>query len=229
MCCTHSASGLLHRPPPSSTTHKYILIQSNPQHPTPLSPAPIPGPGDTDKPRRGGGGTKNSLLGLELLGGQGCRCLWYICMYKVPDGAVLGAVPRAMYMQAQTQTTRYTQLHRVAASPHPACDLHALPGLYMCLCASRKRQYQLLVPREPLMGVSCTRYPGSWRSWSPGPWLAPSNSPALLLAHGESQESFQHTKKARDRGLKSIQWMDRLSRCALPTDTDHMPAWTWQT
>lgn len=50
----------------------------------------------------------------------------------------------------------------------------------------------------------------------------------LLLAHEESQESFQHTKKARDRGLrKSIQWMDRLSRCALPTD--HMPAWTWQT
>lgn len=65
------------------------------------------------------------------------------------------------------------QVHTTAASPHPACDLHALPGLYMCLCASRKRQYQLLVPREPLMGVSCTRYPGSWRSWSPGPWLAP--------------------------------------------------------
>jgi hypothetical protein len=36
----------------------------------------------------------------------------------------------------------------------------------------------------------------------PRPWLAPSNSPALLLAHGESQESFQHTKKARDRGLR---------------------------
>lgn len=71
MCCTHSASGLLHRPPPSSTTHKYILIQSNPQHPTPLSPAPIPGPGDTDKPRRGGGGTKKQPFGLGPSWGSG--------------------------------------------------------------------------------------------------------------------------------------------------------------
>lgn len=99
---------------PSSTTHK-------------IHPDPIPIPNiqrrfpqlrslDLEIQTNSEGWWGNKFLGLELLGGQGCRCLWYIYMYKVPDGAVLGAVPRAMYMQAQTQTTRYTQPHNCSVS-----------------------------------------------------------------------------------------------------------------
>ncbi|KAL6799473.1 hypothetical protein GGI42DRAFT_56036 [Trichoderma sp. SZMC 28013] len=237
MYSSASASGLLHSTAPSSTTHK-TLLQSNPiqsQHPTPF---PLPQLRSlnleiqTNQPRRGGGGAEQkTAFGLVLLGGQGCRCP----RYKVPDGAVLGAVHRAMYTYVHRRRLTHNSSPSVSSSRMRLTRASCL-CLYMRLCASRKRQYLLqrcysdataiLLGTPPARATHGACHVHVLDTPDPGDPGVPVACPEQLSSWMENPRKASSTLKEARPGSekKAFDSMDRLSRCALPTD--HGPhAW----